>query len=180
MGLLDILKGYKKLDKDPNILILGLDNAGKTTLLHNLTQEKVSSTEPTKGVNIKSIIQEGFTINVWDIGGQKDLRQYWSAYYEDADAILFVVDSADEQRITECNDQLKELLKEEQLKKVPLLVYANKSDLQGVLDADEIMDKLELNDINDREWSLYACSALKGTGIMEGLKWLMEKIAAKK
>ena len=68
-GLLDLLKGYKKFEKAPNLLILGLDNAGKTTLLHNLTQEKVKTTEPTQGVNIKTIIQEGFTINVWDIGG---------------------------------------------------------------------------------------------------------------
>ena len=178
-GLLDLLKGYKKFEKDPNLLILGLDNAGKTTLLHNLTQEKVKTTEPTQGVNIKTIIQEGFTINVWDIGGQKDLRQYWSAYYDDCDAILYVVDSSDEERLTECNEQLKQLMKEEKLKKVPLLVYANKSDLPNVFEADEIVEKMELNDIVDRDWSLYACSALKGNGIMEGLKWLMEKVAEK-
>ena len=153
MGLLELLKNYKKFDKDPNLLILGLDNAGKTTLLHNITQEKVTTTEPTKGMNIKTIIQEGFTINVWDIGGQKEIRQYWSAYYDNVDALLYVVDSADEERIGECNDQLKILMKEE---------------------------KLELNDITDRDWSLYACSALKGFGIMEGLKWLIEKIASKK
>ena len=179
MALLDLLKGFKKFEKDPNLLILGLDNAGKTTLLHNLTQEKVKTTEPTQGVNIKTIIQEGFTINVWDIGGQKDLRQYWSAYYDDCDAILYVVDSSDEERLTECNDQLKQLMKEEKLKKVPLLVYANKSDLPSVFEADEIVDKLELNEIVDRDWSLYACSALKGFGIMEGMKWLMAKVAEK-
>ena len=69
-------------------------------------------------------------------------------------------------------------MKEEKLKKVPLLVYANKSDLKNVFEADEIVEKLELNEIVDRDWSLYACSALKGFGIMEGLKWLMEKVAA--
>lgn len=179
MGLLDLLKGFKKFGRDPNLLILGLDNAGKTTLLQNLTQEKVNTTEPTKGVNIKTIIQEGFSINVWDIGGQKDLRQYWSSYYDDADAILFVVDASDEERITECNEQLKELMNEEKLKKIPLLVFANKSDLKNVIEADEIMDKLELNGIVDRDWSLYACSALKGFGIMEGLKWLLEKVSTK-
>ena len=67
----------------------------------------------------------------------------------------------------------------EKLKKVPLLVYANKSDLPNVFEADEIVDKLELNEIVDRDWSLYACSALKGFGIMEGMKWLMEKVAEK-
>ena len=179
MGLLEILKNYKKFDKDPKLLILGLDNAGKTTLLHNITQEQVKTTEPTKGMNIKTIIQEGFTINVWDIGGQKEIRQYWSYYYDNVDALLYVVDSADEERIGECNDQLKILMKEDKLMKVPLLVYANKADLATCLGADEIVDKLELNDITDRDWSLYACSALKGFGIMEGLKWLIEKVASK-
>lgn len=94
MSLLELIKSFKKCGKNPNLLILGLDNAGKTTLLHNLTEEKVKSTEPTKGLNIKSIIQDGFSINLWDIGGQKTLRQYWSAYYDDTDAIvhnLFVI-----------------------------------------------------------------------------------------
>lgn len=90
-----------------------------------------------------------------------------------------MVDAADDARIAECNDQLKALLNDAKLKKAPLLVYANKSDLSGVLEPDEIMDKLELNSITDRDWSLYACSALKGTGIMEGMKWLLEKLAAK-
>ena len=177
MGLLDLLKGYKHLKKDPNLLILGLDNAGKTTLLHNLTQEQVKTTEPTKGINIKTIIQEGFKINVWDVGGQREIREFWSYYYDDCDAILYVVDAADEGRLTECNDQLKLLMKEEKLRQLPLLVYANKSDLKNVFEADEIVEKLELTDIVDRDWSLYACSALKGFGIMEGMNWLMEKVS---
>ena len=71
MGLLDLLKNIKKFDKSPNLLILGLDNAGKTTLLMNLSQEKYVDQGPTKGLNAKTIIQDGFTINVTDIGGQK-------------------------------------------------------------------------------------------------------------
>ena len=165
MGLLDLLKGYKTFKKNPNILILGLDNAGKTTLLKCLTEEEIKITEPTKGVNVKSIIYNGFTINVTDIGGQKEIRQYWNYYYEGVDALIFVVDASDDERIAECNDQLKKLLVEEKLAKVPILTYANKSDLKGCLGPDEILDKLEMNDINGRDWSLYACSALKGTGV---------------
>lgn len=58
-GLLDLLKGYKKFEKDPNLLILGLDNAGKTTLLHNLTQEKVKTTEPRQGSILKLLSKRG-------------------------------------------------------------------------------------------------------------------------
>ena len=71
-------------------------------------------------------------------------------------------------------------MKEDQLMKVLLLVYANKADLHTYLGVDEIFDKIKLNDIIDRDWSLYACSDLKGFGIMEGLKWLIEKVASKK
>ena len=142
------------------MLILGLDNAGKTTLLHHLTQEQVKTTTPTKGINIKTIIQEGFKINVWDVSGQRQLRELWSYYYDDCDAILYVVDAADKGRITECKDQFKLVMKEKKLFQLPLLVYANKNDLQNVLEADEIIKKLELNNIN-RDWSLCACSALK-------------------
>lgn len=176
MGLLDLLKGYKKFKKNPNILILGLDNAGKTTLLQCLTEEK-AQTAPTQGVNVKSIVYSGFTINVVDIGGQKSIRQYWNYYYDNVDALVYVVDGSDEDRIAECNDQLKQLLVEPKLAKVPLLTYANKSDLATCLGPDEILDKLEMNDISGRDWSLYACSALKGTGVTDGLKWLLEKIA---
>ena len=89
---------------------------------------------------------------------------------------IFVVDSSDDKRLTECNDQLKELLETEGLKKVPLLVFANKQDLNGLL-ADEIIQSLNLENINDRNWSLFACSALKGEGIQEGMYWLLEIIS---
>ncbi len=71
-------------------------------------------------------------------------------------------------------------MKEDQLMKVLLLVYANKADLNTCLGVDEIFDKIKLKDIIDRDWIFYACSDLKGFGIMEGLKWLIEKVASKK
>ena len=181
MGLLDLLKGYKTFKKNPNILILGLDNAGKTTLLKCLTHttnEEIKTT-PTLGINVKSIIYNGFQISLIDIGGQQSIRQYWSAYYQnqEMDALIYVVDAADDMRIAECNEQFKILLNEPALANVPILVYANKSDISGCLEADEILEKLEMNDIEGRDWSLYACSALKGTGVEEGIKWVLEKIA---
>lgn len=180
MGLLDLLKGYKTFKKNPNILILGLDNSGKTTLLKCLTQEEVKTNlEPTKGINVKSIMYNGFQISLIDIGGQKQIRQYWKDYYQNAeiDALIYVVDSADDARITECNEQFKILLAEPKLANVPILAYANKSDIKGCLGADDVIEKLEMNDIEGRDWSLYACSALKGTGVEEGIKWILTKVA---
>lgn len=88
MGILDLLKSFKKVDKDAKLLVLGLDNAGKTTLLRNLSQEEVKLTEPTKGFNVKSLLHEGFRLNVWDLGGQVEYRQYWHHYFEKCDGIV--------------------------------------------------------------------------------------------
>ena len=86
-------------------------------------------------------------MNVWDIGGQKAIRPYWKNYYENTDGMVFVVDSSDEERLKECTEELGALLTEEGLVKVPLLVYANKQDLQFALEAEEILNNLKLMDI---------------------------------
>ena len=86
-------------------------------------------------------------MNVWDIGGQKAIRPYWKNYYENTDGMVFVVDSSDEERLNECVEELTALLGEEGLNGVPLLVYANKQDLQFALEAEEILNNLKLMDI---------------------------------
>ena len=91
----------------------------------------------------------------------------------------FFVDGSDEKRISECNESFQELLKEEKLKNVPVLVYGNKADLKTCLGLDEIIDKLNMNDITGRDWSLYACSALNGKGFEDGIKWIFEKLSNK-
>jgi len=177
--LYDLMKDYPKLKREPTILILGLDNAGKTTLLNYLTHENNVNLKPTEGVNGKSIQCYGITLNVYDLGGQKAFREYWKYYYENIDALIYVIDGSDEKRIAECNDSFQELLKEEKLKNVPVLVYGNKADLETCLGPDEIIDKLNMNDITGRDWSLYACSALKGNGVKDGIKWVFDKLSNK-
>ena len=93
-------------------------------------------------------------MNVWDIGGQKAIRPYWKNYYDNTDGMVFVVDSSDEERLGECVEELQSLLAEEALGKVPLLVYANKQDLQFALEAEEVLEKLKLMDISERTWNI--------------------------
>ena len=126
MGLLKLLRSLKKNDQEARILVLGLDNSGKTTILKAMSEEDISTIMPTQGFNIKSLSQDGFKLNVWDIGGQKAIRPYWKNYYDNTDALIYVVDSSDEARIKECFDELSSLMEEADLKEVPLLVYANK------------------------------------------------------
>merc|ERR1719454_990673 len=98
MGLLNLLRTLKRTDKEARILVLGLDNSGKTTIL------------TTQGFNIKAINQEGFKLNCWDIGGQKAIREYWPNYFDNTDGLIFVVDSSDEERLKECVEELNDLM----------------------------------------------------------------------
>ena len=101
---------------------------------------------------------------MWDIGGQKAIRPYWKNYYDNTDGMVFVVDSSDEERLNECVEELNALLAEEGLAKVPLLVYANKQDLQFALEAEEILNHMKLMEIQNRTWNIQACSALTKEG----------------
>jgi ADP-ribosylation factor-like protein 3 len=180
MGLLSILKKMKKdQEKEARILMLGLDNAGKTTILKKMSEEDISHIMPTQGFNIKSLVHEGFKLNVWDIGGQKTIRPYWSNYFESSDALVYVIDSSDKRRLEESGTELKELLAEDKLASIPLLVFANKQDLLQACPADEIVETLELTKIEDRTWTIQACSAKDGNGLQEGMEWLITQCQGK-
>ena len=153
-GLLKILRGLRKSEKEARILVLGLDNSGKTTILRALSDEDTENIAPTQGFNIKALSRDGFKLNVWDIGGQKAIRAYWPNYYEGTDGLVYVIDSSDEGRIEECTDELQTLLQEDELKDVPLLVFANKQDLDLALDAPEVLEKVQLEEITNRVWNI--------------------------
>lgn len=118
-------------------------------------------------------MHEGFKLNVWDIGGHKTLRPYWQNYIQNCEGLVYVVDSADTARTAEAKSELLALLAEEDLKNVPLLVFANKQDLTFAASAEEVMTALSLQDIADRKWQIHACSAYTGEGIKEGMMWLV-------
>ena len=99
MGLLSLLKKLKKNEKEARILILGLDNSGKTTILKRLSDEDISTITPTQGFNVKSLVQNDLNLNVWDIGGQKSIRPYWRNYFDHTDALIYVIDSSDQKRM---------------------------------------------------------------------------------
>ncbi len=113
---------------------------------------------------------------MWDIGGHKTLRPYWQNYIQNCDGLVYVVDSADTGRTEEAKAELESLLKEDDLKTVPLLVFANKQDLTFALSAEEVMEKLALGIIKDRVWQIQACSAVTKEGIQEGMEWLVKNL----
>merc|ERR1712212_17776 len=177
MGLLSLLKSLRaKEPKDCRILLLGLDNAGKTTILKQLSSEDITQVTPTQGFNIKSVNTSGFKLNVWDIGGQRRLRPYWANYFENTDVLIFVVDSADSKRLQESAEEFEELLAEDRLIRVPCLVYANKQDLETSEAASDIAAALQLHKLKDRAFQIQPCSAKTGEGVRDGLEWALNKI----
>jgi ADP-ribosylation factor-like protein 3 len=176
MGLLTLLRKLKKNDREPRILVLGLDNAGKTSILRKLSDEDPTTTQPTQGFNIKSVQVEGFKLNVWDIGGQKAIRAFWPNYFDEVDCLVYVVDSADKRRLEETGLELQQLLSEEKLISCPLLVFANKMDLANALPAADISTALTLHTLRDRKWHIQACSAKTGEGLDVGLEWAVKNL----
>lgn len=125
---------------------------------------------------MKCLDIDGVSLRVWDIGGQETLRKYWSNYYSNTHALIYVVDSADEDRLLEAGNELEVLMKDSDLAQVPLLVFANKQDLMHALDPSEIQEQLKLDNINDRKWGIFACSALKNEGLKEGFEWIVQNM----
>lgn len=171
-----ILKKLWGGDKEVRILILGLDGAGKTTILYRLQMGEVVSTVPTLGFNVETLTYKNLKFNVWDCGGQTSLRRYWVLYYAETRAVVFVVDSTDKDRISTCAEELHMLLREEELKDAALLVFANKQDQPNALSAAEVSKLLGLAELKDRSWSIMGSSAITGQGLSEGLDWLANVI----
>lgn len=188
MGLMSILRKVKEKEREMRILILGLDNAGKTTIVKNLKGEDVHSVSPTLGFDISTMEFGDYRLNLWDVGGQQTIRTYWRNYFEQTDGIIWVVDSADVRRLNDCREELEGLLMEERLAGASLLVLANKQDLAGALATEDIVGQLALNDLigKKRHWQVFPCSAFADGGdintkhaLSESLNWLVSDIASR-
>ncbi|TFK64903.1 ARF/SAR superfamily [Pluteus cervinus] len=179
MGLLTIIRKNRQKEKEMRILFLGLDNAGKTTILKKLSGEDITGISPTLGFNIKTFAHGKYTLNIWDVGGQRTLRPYWRNYFEQTDALVWVVDSGDRFRMKDCKDELHSLLLEDRLAGASLLVFANKQDLQGSMTESEIKDMLDLPGIKSHNWRIWSCSAVTGHNLVTGLDWVIGDIASR-
>lgn len=128
------------------------------------------------GFNVEEVTYKNVTFSVWDLGGQASIRPYWRCYYGDTSAIVYVVDSSDRERIGISTEELQALFQEEELKRVPLLVFANKQDVEGAMRAPDVSDALGLTGIRDRPWQIVETSAVTGVGLNEGMDWLVHAL----
>lgn len=157
------------------IVLIGIENSGKTTLLNQLTQGEPKVTAPTIGLNIKQVKKGNINMKVWDIGGQVQYRCEWNRYTKEADAIIFMVDASNADCISISKKELHTLLEDKGLSKTPILVLGNKCDINPHLNEKEIMQGLNLDYINNNMWIVKMVSALKGDNIVSVVDWLISK-----
>ncbi|XP_029971197.1 ADP-ribosylation factor-like [Salarias fasciatus] len=159
-------------NKEMRILMVGLDAAGKTSILYKLKLGEIVTTIPTIGFNVETVEYKSISFTVWDVGGQDKIRPLWRHYFQNTQGIIFVVDSNDRERIHEARDELTRMLGEDELRDAALLVFANKQDLPNAMTASELTDKMSLHSLRSRSWFIQATCAISGEGLYEGLDWL--------
>ncbi|KAK9456773.1 ADP-ribosylation factor family-domain-containing protein [Dipodascopsis uninucleata] len=177
MGLLTTLRKQKLKDKEIRLLMLGLDNAGKTTIVKKLMGEDVMTVSPTLGFNICTVPWNGLQVNIWDVGGQNSLRPFWRNYFEKTDALIWVVDASSLDRLDECKVELNKVIDEDRLTGATLLIFINKIDtIQDSSEQEKIAfsvsKKLDIKNILNHNCKVLTCSAYTGLHLNEGMDWI--------
>lgn len=157
--------------------MVGLDAAGKTTILYKLKLGEIVTTIPTIGFNVESVEYKNISFTVWDVGGQDKIRPLWRHYFTNTQGLIFVVDSNDRERTAEARDELQKMLQEDELRDAILLVFANKQDLPNAMSPAEITSALGLQELRNKKWYIQGAQATNGIGLLEGLDWLSEELS---
>lgn len=168
--------------KRPHLLMLGLDNTGKTTLFNriNSSQSEWIREGPTVGYNVQPIRFRKLSCRLWDVGGKRPIRTLWKHYYQGTDALIYVVDSTDSERFPDAADEIKRVLSHQEMKNVPVLVIANKQDLPTAYKPCEVKKQLALSEFEGNSIIFHGTSAVTGKGVKKGVKLLHKIIKEKK
>ncbi|XP_078486126.1 ADP-ribosylation factor 2 [Ciona intestinalis] len=162
--------------KEMRILMVGLDAAGKTTILYKLKLGEIVTTIPTIGFNVETVEYKNISFTVWDVGGQDKIRPLWRHYFQNTQGLIFVVDSNDRERIVEAKEELTRMVNEDELRDAVVLVYANKQDLPNAMSPADVTEKMGLHSLRNRHWFMQATCATTGDGLYEGLDWLSNQL----
>ncbi|EAY10653.1 GTP-binding protein SAR2, putative [Trichomonas vaginalis G3] len=184
--LTNVLSWLGLSNKNAKMLLLGLDNAGKTTLLQCLKTGNFQQFEQTKTYQIVDLTIEGIHFSAFDLGGHDIARQSWQDYYVNANAIVFMVDAAAPDRFAEAKTELDKLLSDETLKNVPFLILGNKVDIPTAVSPDQLASSLGIFSQTDlqattvpagqRAIRIFMCSIKNKSGYAEGFRWLSKFI----
>ena len=166
------MEKFFEKDREFKILILGLDRAGKTTILEKIQGKMDEEPVPTIGYNHQEVRMRNVILDTWDLSGQEKMRKVWKHYFIDTWGIIFVIDWTDHERIDVARDEFHFLLAEPELKNIPFLILANKQDLEDAISPEELEKDLAFSHDNSRPIRIQEASALLDKGLEEGFKWL--------
>ena len=178
MGFLisKILEFFTKNRNNFKIIILGVQEAGKTTILYRLSLGQFVKTSPTIGSNVEELTYNNVKFQAWDLGGQESIRALWDVYYVNTDAVIYVIDSKDDENFEISKSEFYKVLANKNLKNSVILIFANKQDLPGAKNINKIVEDYELSKIKDHIWHIIPCSAVNGEGLVNGIKWLSDQL----
>jgi len=170
----DVLFQLGLWSKNATILLLGLDNAGKTTLLYKLKNRSLKMFIPTQRAQLDEVTYGNVKFRAWDLGGHDQVRILWKDYFFEADSFIFVVDVSDQGRYQEAKNELHSLLKDDHVGNAPILIFGNKIDLKPEMTREELLEILELKPIMNkrRDIEVFLCSLLRDDKFSEGFSWL--------
>ncbi|PRP88904.1 putative ADP ribosylation factor 1 [Planoprotostelium fungivorum] len=161
--------------REYRMLVLGLDNAGKTTILYKLKLGEVVRTIPTIGFNVETVQYRNLNLTLWDVGGQDKIIPLWRHYFQNTSSLIYVVDSMDRERLPKAREEMQKIL--EDMKDVCMAVLANKSDLPGAMTSKEVADGLGLMNLKNRKWYIQSTCANTGEGLYEALDWISKTLS---
>ncbi|RKP30208.1 ARF/SAR superfamily [Metschnikowia bicuspidata] len=160
-------------NREMRILMLGLDNAGKTTVLYKLKLGKTSKSVPTVGFNVETVKHKNVSFSVWDCGGQERIRPLWRHYFTGTNALIYVVDSSDWARLEESKTELMRVISDKELANCMVIVLANKQDIEGAINPKELIERFNMKSLSlQHTWSVVPTIAIDGTGLQETLNWI--------
>lgn len=180
------LKSVGLANKTGTVTFLGLDNAGKTTLMHMLKNQHLKQPVPTFHPTNEEFTIENINFKAWDLGGHVQARRLWKTYFPVVTAIVFIVDASDYERMEEANAELKSLLEAEDIKSIPVAILGNKIDKPEAADEDTLRHNLGMTNLttgkgtvklkNVRPVEIFMCSIVNKTGYSDAFRWISQYI----
>ncbi|KAM7334206.1 hypothetical protein ACRRTK_007526 [Alexandromys fortis] len=161
--------------QEHKVIIVGLDNAGKTTILYQFLTNEVVHTCSTIGSNVEEIVLRKTRFLMWDLGGQEALRSSWDTYYSSTEFVILVIDSTDRNRLLTTREELYKMLAHWALQDASVLIFANKQDVKDSMSPAETSQFLTLSAIKEHPWYIQSCCALTGEGLPAGLQWMQSQ-----
>ncbi|KAJ8963417.1 hypothetical protein NQ318_018897 [Aromia moschata] len=181
MGLFQKLAHFLGVKKrEVNVLVVGLNNSGKSTVVNKFKNEdeRIAEIVPTVGFSVEKFENQHLAFTAFDMSGHGRYRDLWEHYYKDCNGVIFVIDSSDRLRLVVVKEELDLLLQHPDIcnRRLPMLFFANKMDSKEALSSVKIAAALGLDKIMDKPWHISASNALTGEGLQEGVEWLTQQI----